>query len=238
MSIVVALKDFLVGSHTVPRTRWTASSKWQPSLTTFLILNFGLYLFGTGEALFVEAGLGNGPWTVLAQGVSKQTSLPLGAATFAISAMVLLLWIPLKQRPGLGTVANMIVIAAALQIGITIIPPVHQLWLKVLMVLGGIIAIGAASGLYLTCGLGPGPRDGWMTAIHQRTGVRVSRVRMAIELTVLTIGWFLGGVVGFGTLAFAFLIGKSLAIWLGVVAKFTHPTSVLGELSEVAELEG
>lgn len=238
MSQGTAIKAFLRGSHTVPRTRWTASSKWRPSFFTFSVLNFGLYLFGTGEALFVQAGLGNGPWTVFAQGVNKQTGLPLGVATLLISAVVLLLWWPLKQRPGLGTIANMIVIAGALQIGIAVIPQAHLLWLRILMVAGGIIGIGAASGLYLTCGLGPGPRDGWMTAIHFRTGVSVARVRMAIEFLVLSIGWLLGGVVGIGTLAFAFLIGRSVAIWLGVVARFTHPTSELANLDEVAELEG
>ncbi|OIQ75652.1 hypothetical protein GALL_426790 [mine drainage metagenome] len=231
-------RDFWHGSHTVPRTRWTAASKWRPSLSTFLILNFGLYLFGTGEALFVQAGLGNGPWTVFSQGVSKRTGLPLGLSTLLISAVVLLLWVPLKQRPGLGTIANMIVIAGALQIGITVIPPAHELWLSVLMVLAGIVGIGAASGLYLTCGLGPGPRDGWMTAIHFKTGIPVARVRMAIEVLVLTIGWLLGGVVGFGTLAFAFLIGRSLAIWLGFVAKFAHTSQSLSDLDEIAELEG
>lgn len=238
MPLITALQTFLRGSHTVPRTNWTASAKWRPSVATFTILIFGLYLFGTGEALFVQAGLGNGPWTVFAQGVSKQTGLPLGVATLLISAVVLMLWWPLRQSPGLGTVANMIVIAGALQIGIAVIPPAHQLWVRILMVFAGIVGVGAASGLYLTCGLGPGPRDGWMTAIHFKTGIPVARVRMAIEILVLAIGWLLGGVVGFGTLAFAFLIGRSVAIWLGVVAKFTHPTSELGNLNEITELEG
>ena len=237
-SAFAGVRAFWQGSHTVPRTRWTAPSTWHPSISTFAILTFGLYLFGTGEALFVQAGLGNGPWTVFAQGVGKQTGLPLGAATILISAVVLILWWPLRERPGLGTIANMIVIAGSLQIGITVIPAVHEFWLQALMVLGGIVSIGAASGLYLTCGLGPGPRDGWMTALHFRTGIRVSRVRMGIEILVLSIGWLLGGVVGFGTLAFAFLIGRSLAIWLGVVAKFAHTTSKLADLDDITELEG
>lgn len=207
-------------------------------MSTFAILIFGLYLFGTGEALFVQAGIGNSSWTVFAQGVGKLTRLPLGVATLLTSAVVLILWWPLRQRPGFGTIANMIVIAGALQIGITVIPVAHLLWLQVLMVLGGIIIVGAGSGLYLTCGLGPGPRDGWMTAIHFRTGIPVARVRMAIEILVLTVGWLLGGVVGLGTLAFAFLIGRSVAIWLGVVAKFAHTSSKLIDLDEVAELEG
>jgi uncharacterized membrane protein YczE len=232
------IKTFLRGSHTVPKTKWTAPSKWRPSISTFSILIFGLYIFGTGEALFVQAGIGNGPWTVFSQGLSKQIGLTLGASTLLISALVLLLWWPLKQKPGFGTIANMIVIAGALQIGITVIPAAHVLWLQVLMVLGGIVTIGAASGLYLTCGLGPGPRDGWMTAIHFRTGISVARVRMGLELLVLTVGWLLGGVVGIGTLAFALLIGPTVAIWLGIVSKSVHTSSVIGDLNEIAELEG
>jgi uncharacterized membrane protein YczE len=236
--VVAEIKTFLRGSHTVPKTKWTAPSRWRPSITTFCILIFGLYIFGTGEALFVQAGIGNGPWTVFAQGLGKQVGLSLGAATFLVSALVLVLWWPLKQRPGFGTIANMIVIAGALQIGITLIPAAHVLWLQVLMVLGGIVTIGAASGLYLTCGLGPGPRDGWMTAIHFRTGISVARVRMVLEVMVLTVGWLLGGMVGIGTLAFAFLIGRSVAIWLGFVSKFVHTSSAIGDLDEIVELEG
>ena len=189
---LIAINRFWCGSRTIPKTKWSAPSKWRPSLRTFWILIFGLYLFGTGEALFVQAGIGNSSWTVFAQGVGKQAGLPLGVATFLTSAAVLILWWPLRERPGFGTIANMIVIAGALQIGITVIPAAHVLWLQVLMVLGGIVTIGAASGLYLTCGLGPGPRDGWMTAIHFRTGISVARVRLAIEILVLSIGWLLG----------------------------------------------
>lgn len=237
-SLVARARAFWRGSHTVPKTRWTAPSKWRPSVSTFLILIFGLYIFGTGEALFVQAGLGNSSWTVFAQGVGKQTGLPLGAATLLTSAVVLLLWWPLRQRPGFGTLANMIVIAGALQIGIWVIPIAHVRWIKVLMILAGIAIVGAGSGLYLTCGLGPGPRDGWMTAIHFRTGIPVARVRLAIEILVLGTGWLLGGVVGVGTLAFAFLIGRSVAIWLGIVAKFEHSSTNIAQLDEIAELEG
>jgi uncharacterized membrane protein YczE len=199
---------------------------------------FGLYLFGTGEALFVQAGIGNASWTVFAQGISKRIGLPLGISSLLTSALVLVLWWPLRQRPGFGTIANMIVIAGALQIGITVIPAAHVFWIQVLMVLGGIVIIGAGSGLYLTCGLGPGPRDGWMTAIHFRTGISVARVRFGLEVTVLTVGWLLGGVVGIGTLVFAVLIGRSVAIWLGVVSKFVQPSTQIGDLHEIAEFEG
>ena len=237
-SLLARFRSFWRGSHSVPLTRWTAPSKWRPSFQTFWILIFGLYLFGTGDALFVQAGIGNGPWTVFAQGVGRQLSLSLGAASLLVSAVVLLLWWPLKQRPGFGTIANMLVISGSLQIGITVIPVAHLLWLQILMVVSGIVMVGAASGLYLTCGLGPGPRDGWMTAIHFRTGISVARVRLAIEVLVLSIGWLLGGVVGIGTVAFAFLIGRSVAIWLGVVGKFVHSSTKLTDLSDVAEFEG
>jgi uncharacterized membrane protein YczE len=199
---------------------------------------FGLYLFGTGEALFVQAGIGNGSWTVFAQGIGKRLGLSLGISTLLTSALVLVLWWPLRQKPGFGTIANMIVIAGALQIGIDVIPAAHILWIQILMVLGGIAIIGAGSGLYLTCGLGPGPRDGWMTAIHFRTGISVARVRLALEITVLTVGWLLGGVVGIGTIVFAVLIGRSVAIWLGIVSKFVQPSTGIGNLHDIAELEG
>lgn len=235
---VSRFRTFLRGSHTVPKTRWSAPSRWRPSLSTFFVLIFGLFIFGIGESLFVQAGLGNGPWTVFAQGVSKHTGLSLGLATFLISAVVLVLWVPLRERPGFGTIMNMIVIATALQLGITVIPKVHVLWLEIAMVIGGIAIIGAGSGLYLTSGLGPGPRDGWMTAVHFRTGIPVARVRMSIEILVLIVGWLLGGVVGIGTIAFAFLIGRSVAIWLGFVARFTHADNTLANLDDIAELEG
>lgn len=174
------------------------------------ILLFGLWLFGTGEALLVVAELGNGPWTVLAEGVTVHTPLTIGSATFVISIIVLALWIPLREKPGLGTIANAVVIAAALQVGVWFLPHPEPLWLRLVFVFTGVALIGLGSGLYLTTNMGPGPRDGWMTGIHHRFGIPVARVRLGIEVSVLILGWLLGGTVGLGTVVFALLIGPSV----------------------------
>jgi len=182
-------------------------------------------LFGTGEALLVVAELGNGPWTVLAEGLTMWTPLTIGSATFVISCLVLLLWIPLRERPGLGTIANAIVIAAALQVGVWFLPHPDAMWLRVLFVLIGIAAIGLGSGLYLTTNLGPGPRDGWMTGIHTKFDIPVARVRLAIEITVLVLGFLLGGTVGLGTVIFALLIGPSVGWGLRLMDRGLRTTS-------------
>lgn len=220
-------------SRSVPTTRWSATSRWRARPTTYLVLLVGLWLFGTGEAMLVDADLGVTPWTVLAQGLSVRLPITIGVATFAVSACVLLLWLPLRERPGLGTIANAAVIAVALQVMIGVLPePQAPIW-RLAMVLVGIALIGLASGLYLTANLGPGPRDGWMTGIHQRTGWPVTVVRLAIEATVLVVGWLLGGTVGLGTVLFALLIGPAVGYGLrlcgavggvgGVRADDAHP---------------
>lgn len=218
------MRDFLrkfKPHRTVPNTPWSASHRWDLSPTRIAILIFGLFIFGIGDSLLIVSDLGNAPWSVLAQGISRQTSLSVGAATLVISALVLLLWIPLKERPGFGTIANMIVIAAAIDIGISYIPHPHSFVLQVIYIVTGIALVGAGSALYITCALGPGPRDGWMTSIHKRTGLPVGRVRLGIELSVLVIGVMLGGTAGLGTALFALLIGYSVAMAFGVVARLT-----------------
>lgn len=197
-------------SRSIPITSWRSESRWRARPSTFAVLIAGLWLFGTGEALLVVAELGNGPWTVLAQGVAARTSLTIGAATFLLSLVVLALWIPLRERPGLGTIANAVVIAAALQVGVWFLPHPDPAWLKLVFVFTGVALIGLGSGLYLTTNLGPGPRDGWMTGIHHRFDIPVTRVRLGIEVTVLALGWLLGGTVGLGTVVFAILIGPSV----------------------------
>ena len=204
------LPQALRPSRTIPVTPWRSKSRWKARPSTLVVLIAGLWLFGTGEALLVVAELGNGPWTVLAEGVSSRTSLSIGFATFAISLVVLALWIPLRERPGLGTIANAVVIAAALQVGVWFLPHPDPTWLKVVFVFAGVALIGLGSGLYLTTNLGPGPRDGWMTGIHHKFDIPVSRVRLGIEVTVLALGWLLGGTVGLGTVIFALLIGPSV----------------------------
>ena len=207
--------------RTVPVVPWTAKNRWDLSFKRVLILFFGLAVFGLGDGLIIQSGLGNAPWSVLAQGISLRTPLSVGAATFLISAIVLLLWIPLKERPGFGTIANILVIATAIDIGIAFIPHPDIFLLKLSYVLVGILLVGTGSALYITCGLGPGPRDGWMTSLHRRTGAPVGRVRLIIEVVVLILGALLGGTLGLGTALFALFIGYSVASAFGVVARLT-----------------
>lgn len=178
-------------------------------------------MFGLGDSLFVQSGTGNAPWTVLAEGISKRLDISLGFSTFAISTVVLLLWIPLREKPGFGTIANIVIIASSIQLGVSIFPRANNYFTGIAMDLIGIAMVGMGSALYITCALGQGPRDGLMTALHHRTGVRVGRVRLGIESTVLILGTLLGGTVGLGTALFALLIGQSIAISLGVVSRLT-----------------
>ena len=213
--------EFLRPHKTVPQTPWTATSRWDLSPVRTIVLFFGLFIFGLGDSLLIQSQIGNAPWSVLAQGVSNRLEITMGWSTFAISTLVLLLWIPLKEKPGFGTLSNIALIAIAIQVGVTIFPDQDTYLAGILYCLLGIAMVGLGSALYITCGLGPGPRDGLMTALHHKSGVRIGRVRMGIEGTVLLGGWLLGGTVGLGTLLFATLIGQSIAISLGVVSRLT-----------------
>lgn len=216
-----SFREFLRPHKTVPHTPWTASSRWDIAPLRTLILCFGLFIFGLGDSLLIQGNLGNAPWSVLAQGVSNRADITLGWSTFIISSIVLLLWIPLREKPGFGTVSNIAIIAVAIQVGVTLFPKQSEPLSGLMFTILGILMVGIGSSLYITCGLGPGPRDGLMTALHHRTGVRIGRVRLAIEGSVLVAGWLLGGTVGVGTLLFALFIGQSIAIGLGVVSKVT-----------------
>jgi uncharacterized membrane protein YczE len=216
------LKEILRPARTIPRTPWTSDNRWKLTPLRALILVFGLSLFGFGESLLFKANWGNSPWAVFAQGISKHSSLSIGEATFLISAIVLAIWFPLNERPGLGTVSNMVVIATALQIGIDHFPTFTSTPGKLFGILIGIALVGVGSGFYITCGLGPGPRDGLMTALHHKTGIRVGRVRMTLEIIVFLIGWALGGEVGLGTALFALLIGNSVAFGFKFVSIFSN----------------
>lgn len=217
-----SLTNALRPHKTVPVTPWTATGRWDLSLSRVLILFFGLAIFGLGDSLLIQANIGNAPWTVLAEGVTLKSNLSIGWATFFISVFVLLLWIPLRERPGFGTLSNIVLIALFIQIGTMIFSEVNSIPAGIAYDLMGIALVGLGSALYITCGLGPGPRDGAMTGIHQRSGIRVGRVRMGIEITVLLAGWALGGTVGIGTALFALLIGQSVAIFLGLVARISR----------------
>jgi uncharacterized membrane protein YczE len=213
-------------SRTIPITPWRANTTWgliaaPYAIQRMLVLVFGLMIFGVGEAFLVVTSLGNSPWVVLSEGISLNSNLNIGESTFLVSVVVLLLWIPLRQKPGFGTLANIVVIAASIELGLLIIPTVENIYFKYFYVLFGIALVGIGSALYITCGLGTGPRDGLMTGLHYKTGVRVGRVRLGIEVVALSIGAFLGGSLGIGTALFALLIGQSVAISLGVLGRLT-----------------
>lgn len=189
------------------------ASRWRPSPRRLVRLLVGLWLFGTGEGLILTSDLGNSPWTVFADGVSVQTPLSVGAATVVTSFVLLLLWIPLRERPGLGTILNAIIVGVAIDVTAALVGHA-PLGVRVAELLGGIALVGVGSGFYINAALGPGPRDGLMTGLHRRTGRPIALVRATIEITALSIGFGLGGTVGFGTVAFALLVGPAVALAL------------------------
>lgn len=189
----------------------------------------GLWLFGTGCAFTVEAGLGVEPWTVLAEGVARHTGIGVGWVTIVIGALVLLAWIPLRQRPGIGTVANILIVGTAMEVALGLIPDVTSLAWRIPMLALGIAVVALASGIYIGAHLGPGPRDGLMTGLHARFGWPHWAARLGIELSVLLAGWLLGGTVGVGTVAFAVLIGPLVHValpWFDVRKRAERSTSV------------
>ena len=186
--------------------------------TRILRLLIGLVLYGFGCALTIAAGLGVDPWTVFAEGLSRVTGLGVGWITNIVGLGVLLLWIPLRQRPGIGTVANILLVGTSIQVSLTFLPQPDTLIWQALMLVGGVVTVAAASGLYIGAHFGPGPRDGLMTGIHARFGWPIWASRLGVEGTVLVAGWFLGGTVGIGTVVFALGIGPLVHIALPLLA--------------------
>jgi len=174
----------------------------------------GLFLYGFAIALIVRAAIGVSPWDVLTQGIVAQTGLSFGLVTNIVGGLVLLLWIPIRQRPGVGTVLNVLLVGPSAEFGLWLIPEQTNLVVRIALFAGGLALLAVATGLYIGAGYGPGPRDGLMTGIHRRWGIRIWIVRTAIEVTVLSIGWVLGGNVGIGTLLFALLIGPMVGVTL------------------------
>ncbi|MBX3100514.1 MAG: hypothetical protein KF761_13160 [Salinibacterium sp.] len=174
----------------------------------------GLFFYGFAIAMMIRAGLGIAPWDVLSQGVVLHTGINYAVVTNVIGALVLLLWIPIRQKPGIGTVANVLLIGPSIEVGLWMMPATDDLIARILLLAGGLILLAVATGLYIGARFGPGPRDGLMTGIHHRTGWPIWAVRTSIEVTVLAIGWLLGGNVGLGTLAFALLIGPMVNVTL------------------------
>ena len=209
-------------AHSVPQTRWSADAPltFKPRWHTLIALFAGLWLFGTGEAMFIAAGLGVSPWTVLAQGISMQLGWSVGFATFVVSVSVLLLWIPLKEVPGIGTLSNAVLIAIAIDVMTPLLIPPEDSVIRYLQLIIGVVLIGVGSGFYLTANLGPGPRDGLMTGLHRLTQKPIGWVRVGLEITVLCAGWLLGGTVGVGTVVFALGVGYAVALSLSLVKRF------------------
>jgi len=193
------------------------TSRWRPTPRRLARVVFGLTLFGTGEGLVVASELGNSPWSVFAEGLEVQTPLSIGAATLLIGFAVLLCWIPLDERPGGGTILNVLIISAMIDVTLWALPALEAIGVRWGALLGGIALVGIGSGFYLTADLGPGPRDGLMTGIHARTGWPIFAVRTGIEASAVAIGWVLGGTVGAGSLLFAVLVGPAVATGLRVM---------------------
>ena len=180
----------------------------------FIQLALGLFLYGFALAMMVRAAVGVSPWDVLTQGIDRQTGVGFGLITVLVGAAVLLLWIPLRQRPGIGTIANVLFIGPSVEVGLAVIPAQSELIAQIPLFAGGLALLAVATGLYIGAGFGPGPRDGLMTGIHRRTGWPIWVGRSLVELTVLSIGWLLGGNVGLGTVAFALLVGPMVGATL------------------------
>jgi uncharacterized membrane protein YczE len=191
---------------------------WRPGLARLALLVAGLWVFGTGEACLVGSRLGNSPWVVLSEGVSEHSPLSVGTATIAVSLIVLLLWIPLRQAPGLGTVLNAIVIGLAIAVMQPLLPEDPAAATAWPLMLGGIGLVAVGGGIYLGARLGPGPRDGLMTGLHARTGRSLRLVRTCIEVTAMAAGWALGGQVGVGTVLYALSIGPLAHVFIPLFA--------------------
>ena len=205
----------------IPNLSWSSNNplNFKPKLKTFIYLVIGLILFGLGETLLITANQGVSPWTVLAQGLSFQSDLSIGITTFIVSIVVLFLWFPLKQKPGLGTLLNVILISIVIDLSTPILPYPKTFFYQIVQSLIAVLVVGIGSGFYLTANLGPGPRDGLMIGMQNITNFPIATVRAFIEISVVSIGWYLGGTVGVGTLLFAFGIGPAVALGLYLVNK-------------------
>ena len=205
----------------IPKVKWSSEKpfNFKPKFSTFFFLCFGLSLFGLGEGLLIVSFTGASPWSVLAQGISLNVNLSIVTITLIISIAVLLLWIPLGQKLGMGTIFNALIIAIMIDLCIKYVPTpsnyIHQLSLAIISV----IMVGIGGGIYLVSNLGAGPRDGLMIGLQKLTNYPIAVVRGTLEISVVSIGWYLGGTVGIGTLLFAFGIGPAVALGLFLVDK-------------------
>ena len=205
----------------IPKVSWSSEKPLnvKPKISTFLFLCFGLTLFGLGEGLLIVSFAGASPWSVLAQGISLNVDLSIGTITLFLSIGVLLFWLPLNQKPGIGTILNALIIAVMIDISIALISTPENYISQLLLAFIAVLTVGLGGGIYLVANLGAGPRDGLMVGLQQKTNLPIAAVRAFLEITVVSIGWYLGGTVGVGTLLFAFGIGPAVALGLFLTGK-------------------
>ena len=205
----------------IPKVNWSSEKPYnfRPKFSTFFFLCFGLTLFGLGEGLLIVSFTGASPWSVLAQGISLNINLSIGTITLLISIAVLILWIPLKLKPGMGTILNALIIALMIDLCIKFVPTPSNYTNQIFLAVLSVLAVGIGGGIYLISNLGAGPRDGLMIGLQKPTKLPIAAVRGTLEISVVSIGWYLGGTVGIGTLLFAFGIGPCVALGLYLVDK-------------------
>ena len=205
----------------IPKISWSSKKplNLKPKFSTFFYLCLGLIFFGLGEGLLLVSTTGASPWSVLAQGISLNIDYSIGTITFFISLFVIFLWIFLSQKPGIGTILNAVIIALMIDVSLAYIATPQSFVSQIVMAIFAVLLVGIGSGFYLIANLGPGPRDGLMTGLQEKTNLPISVVRAFLEISVVVIGWYLGGTVGIGTLLFAFGVGPSVALGLYIVGK-------------------
>ena len=205
----------------VPKVSWSSDKplNLKPKISSLIFLCFGLTLFGVGEGLLIVSVAGASPWSVLAQGIYLNVGFSVGVITILISVGVLIFWIPLNQRPGIGTVLNALIIGLMIDVCIKFVPTPENYVSQLLLAIVAVLTVGFGGGIYLVANLGAGPRDGLMIGLQQKTSLPIAAVRAFLEITVMSIGWYLGGTVGVGTLLFAFGIGPAVALGLFLVGK-------------------
>ena len=205
----------------VPKVSWSSSKPFnlKPKVSTLFFLCFGLTLFGLGEGLLIISLTGASPCTVLAQGISLNLGFSIGIITLILSIAVLFFWIFLNQKPGIGTILNALIIALMIDLCIKFVPNPENFFSQISLAFMAVFLVGLGGGIYLVANLGPGPRDGLMVGLQQKTNFPIAVVRVSLEIFVVSIGWYLGGTVGIGTLLFAFGIGPAVALGLFIIKK-------------------
>ena len=205
----------------VPKVSWSSDKplNLKPKISTFFFLCLGLTLFGLGEGLLIVSFTGASPWSVLAQGISLNVDLSIGTITLFISIGALLFWLPLNQKPGIGTILNALIIAVMIDICIKFVPSPENYISQLILAVMAVLTVGFGGGIYLVANLGAGPRDGLMIGLQKKTNIPIAAVRAFLEITVVTVGWYLGGTVGVGTLLFAFGIGPAVVLGLFLTGK-------------------